>query len=150
MEKFSKLMAILLSMIVLVSVTGCSNNISNKGTTNNNNVLQNEMPMDSYDEYKLMNYLKSSKKPIILYNAKEISKDAEITDFYVIQDGKCQKYHYYFTNAKRLGDLSNMSDEEIIQMLDSDYEDSMEKAENKWQENIEQMIYIASIRKIAF
>lgn len=81
--------------------------------------------------FTVLSYLKkSSDKPLILYHIKNIAKDEKVTRAYVITDGKCKNYFC----DKTLGELSKMTDDEIIAMLMLKYEEGAEEAISIWRD----------------
>lgn len=85
--------------------------------------------VDSYESYSLLSYFKSiSDKPLIIYSIYDIAKDEEVRSAYVIKDGKCRKYYCSIT----LGELSKMTDEQILEMLEDYYQDGLSDVLSTW------------------
>ena len=78
---------------------------------------------ETIERDSVLNYLKKSEKPLIVYEC-DIAKDAKITATYVIKNGKCRLYRCPYT----LGELSKMSDAEILEMLEKTYQDGLKVA----------------------
>ena len=117
------------------------NNISSSGLSGDNSEMTEEIAFKGYDFTEFIE--SSSEKPIILYYVKvnEFAKDTIVEDFYILKDGKCRKYilssytlKKYGRDAITLGDLSKMTDEEILDMLDSVYEQEYDLFYNKLSE----------------
>lgn len=108
-------------------------------------VSDSNLPLDFYEETTIMSVLTDTyKKPIILYHIQgdNVSKDSIVLDFYILKDGKCRKYNYY-RGAKSysfaditLGELSKMTDDEIIEMLEEQYETNYKIAIQEWKKYI--------------
>lgn len=80
--------------------------------------------------YSLLSYFKSvSEKPLIIYDCDAIAKDEEVNTAYVImKNGQCRKYYCSTT----LGELSKMTDDQILEMLEDYYQDGLSEALSTW------------------
>lgn len=75
-------------------------------------------------------YSFSDDNPLIIYNVGEIAKDARVWSVYVIgKNGKCRKY---YSNGASLGELSKMTDKQVLEMLESYYQKELEEALSVW------------------
>lgn len=86
-------------------------------------------PEDVNKHYTLLEYLKkTSDKQLIIYECDGIGKDEEIRIAYVISNGQCRKYYCSTT----LGELSKMTDEQILEMLEMYYQNGLAEALSIW------------------
>lgn len=82
--------------------------------------------------YDIADFLKTnSDTPLIIYECDGIGKSQEIRLAYVIKNGQCRLYYCDTT----LGDLSKMTDEEILEMLEKYYLDGLQEAVDIWGED---------------
>jgi len=124
------------------SICGQANSIDNnfcsacgcglKASIGNPEDFYNEDPglfEDVSQNYSLLSYFKSvSEKPLIIYDCNEIAKDEKVNAAYVIKNGQCRNYSCSTT----LGELSKMTDEQILEMLEDYYQDGLSKAISTW------------------
>lgn len=84
---------------------------------------------DVRQNYSLLSYFKSiSDKPLIIYDCGGIAKDEKVNQAYVIKNGQCRKYYCSAT----LGELSKMTDEQILEMLEDYYQEGLSEALSTW------------------
>lgn len=83
---------------------------------------------DTTQNHNILSYFKSiSDKPLIIYEC-EIAKDAKVGYAYVIKNGQCRLYFCSST----LGELSKMTDDQIVEMLENKYQGGLEEARSIW------------------
>lgn len=126
--KIKQILSIIFILFNIITLLcACSSVISNSNDSSSLKLNNSyESPIESHNIYTLSSYLKiSNEKPIILYKVGNIAKDAK-ADIYVIDNYKCRKYTSYDYKKLTLGELSKMSDEEIIKMLNTKYMENLE------------------------
>ncbi len=86
---------------------------------------------DWHESDTILSYLKKTEdEPLIVYFIKNgnYAKDAEVNALYIIQNGKCRK----FWGEHTLGELSKMTDSEIVEAYEESYQEGLRSAVTKW------------------
>lgn len=150
-----RIITIVFTLIMTLSfLTACSDNFNGEGIFHLNGHTSDEtLESTSYDigfgddtpRTTILEYLKAvGNEPLILYrlNDTSYSKSSKIEGFYVITNGWCRKYtvrdlvdfYYHEENNYQytLGQMSKMTDEEILNMLNDTYASKLQKAISYW------------------
>ena len=86
---------------------------------------------DVSTNYCLLDYfINTADEPLIIYKCSEIAKDSTIDTAYVIKNGKCRKYYCPTTT---LGELTKMTDEQILERLEDYYQNGLSEALSIWE-----------------
>ena len=112
--------------VIVISSVSCLYGIGNPEDFYNEGTRPIE---DVRQNYSLLSYFKSiSDKPLIIYDCGGIAKDEKVNQAYVIKNGQCRKYYCSAT----LGELSKMTDEQILEMLEDYYQEGLSEALSTW------------------
>lgn len=109
-----KIILIVLSVIVVLSFMGCSNNSDSPKGRSGDGIVE------------FLN--EKTKKPLILYECREIGKSQNVSRIYVVEKGQCRTYNCKIT----LGELARMTDKEIMEMLEENYANGLQDAIDAW------------------
>ncbi|MBR3209656.1 MAG: hypothetical protein IKF82_05245 [Bacilli bacterium] len=115
--------------LALIVIAGCSTNNSDSKDTSNNNPSEEKKSSknDKQNEFTFSEFLNSAtkEKPIIMYSMNErdkFEKELSPDDFLIFADKKVTKFRSTeLSTNKTIGELSQLSDLEIIDFLENDY-----------------------------
>lgn len=116
--KTKKIITLALSCLCLTTLlSACAS--SNTQTTN----IPSTASSSKKSTMTIGEYLANDKKPIILFEVKEIDKDTPINSAYVFQNGKVTTYNLSIP----LGDLAKLDTNKIIDLLEDKYYKKIQK-----------------------